>query len=65
MPPFGIGHGPDRSREKQLAHDHRYRQSGPAAEQLHVGPPKGPPPEERPTAPVRLWQWVTRRWNGD
>jgi hypothetical protein len=55
----------DRSREKQLAHDHRYRAGGPASERLEIGPPSTPAPETKPFAPLRLWSWLVRRWNGE
>ncbi|TVR70140.1 MAG: hypothetical protein EA415_13285 [Sphaerobacteraceae bacterium] len=61
------GHpGPsDRSREKELVHRNRYRGGGSAGEQLEIRPPKNPPPPPKPWAPIRLWEWISRRWNGD
>jgi hypothetical protein len=55
----------DRSREKQLVHDHTYRPGGPASEQLHIKPPKNPAPEPEPSAPVRLARWISSTWRGE
>jgi hypothetical protein len=65
MGPGGTPGPADRSREKELAHRNRYRSGRSAGEQLEIRPPSEQPPPPKQWAPIRLLNWISRKWNGD